>query len=233
MSLNAAATTINQKIDFKKLSQECLAALNNIQTLRATFTQQTHSQSGKKPATPPKQRRAKTLADASNAEKPVVRPVTGTLFLKRPGKDDGIFGCMRLLYDQKNMPDILSLGRTIYVMNKEGGTSQEFPLSNTPLALILRRKVSLGRFVVQKDLTVTQNRVFWTLAAGPGSQTNNPALQTHANDTGRLVLIFARQPLRLIGWRIHDIYGGVTTIELNKTEINRPLDPLIFKKSTS
>lgn len=190
----------------KELSAQCLKTLNRVRTLKARFTQtrqrashQTQAPSGDKACTPPE-----------------TVHVTGHLYLKRPSEGDGVYGWLKLEADAPARLKIISAGRTLYVWQGHNGEADRLPVSSTPLSLLLRKSLRLGRFVQEKSITLKDDVVYWTLTAPEEEQ-------------GALTLIFSYPDYVLHGWILHDIYGEKTHVKLTEVAINVRLDAHLFK----
>ena len=134
---------------------------------------------------------------------------SGTLFLKRPGN-------ARFEYDP---PDdealVLASGGQVAIFDgRASGRPEQFPLRQTPLNLILARKVDLTKASV---------------ITGIGTHRGHTIVEAQDRDHpeyGKIRLYFEQNPLRLAEWLIIGQGGEETRVILE------PFKPKSFKTST-
>lgn len=121
---------------------------------------------------------------------------TGDLTLRRPGR-------ARFDYDAPNRGLVIAGGGQVAVFDPVSNTAPEqYPLSQTPLNLILQENVNLGR----SGMLVRH--------AGDDAQTS-VTLQDPANPQyGNIQLVFTPNPVTLRQWVITDDSGAQTTVIL-------------------
>jgi outer membrane lipoprotein-sorting protein len=121
---------------------------------------------------------------------------TGDLSLRRPGN-------ARFDYDPPNEGLVIAGGQQVAIFDPKSNTPPEqYPLSQTPLSLILADNVNLGRsnMVVAHGGDATQTQV---------------TLQDPANPQyGNIQLVFTPSPTTLRQWVITDDAGQQTTVIL-------------------
>ena len=125
---------------------------------------------------------------------------SGEVTIKRPGR-------MRLDYGGNNDALVLVSGGQVAVFDPGSNEPpQRFPLSQTPLSVILKRNVDLNaaKMVVSHR---EQNGDTIVRAQDP----DHP-------DYGYIDLIFSATPV-LKAWAIHDQGGGSTTVQLTKMSL--------------
>ncbi|WP_417253505.1 LolA family protein [Celeribacter sp.] len=125
---------------------------------------------------------------------------SGEVTIKRPGR-------MRLDYGGDNDALVLVSGGQVAVFDPGSNEApQRFPLSQTPLSVILKRNVDLNaaKMVVSHR---EQNGDTIVRAQDP----DHP-------DYGYIDLIFSATPV-LKAWVIHDQGGGSTTVQLTKMSL--------------
>lgn len=132
----------------------------------------------------------------------------GTFYLQRPGK-------ARFAYDGTAGLLVVSNGNNVNIFDPRLKTFESYPLSRTPLALLLAREVRLDRGV-----TIANVR---KLADGFSITAVDAKRQT----LGRIVLDFSDAPA-LLGWTITDVKGGETRVRLIDFEKTAGLDPKLF-----
>lgn len=133
----------------------------------------------------------------------------GTLYLQRPGK-------ARFDYDGASGLLVVSNGRNVNIFDSRLKTFESYPLSRTPLALLLAREVRLDRGV-----TITDVR---KLADGFTIVAQDAKRQT----LGKISLDFSEGPTALIGWTISDVKGSQIRVRLVDLEKTEGLDPKLF-----
>lgn len=139
---------------------------------------------------------------------------TGTLFIKRPGR-------MRFEYNPPE--DLLVMAGAGQVGIFDGKSNvkkaERYPLSRTPLNLILERNVNLAQrnMVVGHDFDGTATVV---TAQDP----KNP-------EYGTIQLKFTANPIELRQWIIRDGQGATTTVILGQLTMGRDLPSTLFNIS--
>jgi outer membrane lipoprotein-sorting protein len=136
---------------------------------------------------------------------------TGKLFIDR-GR-----GAMRFDYDPPSKILLVAPGdwRLIF---QDGSIQQVnvIPIAETPLGFLLEEQVTLGGAVTVQDVRERENEADVALA------------RTDAPDQGRVVLTFAKQPLRLDRWTVTDARGLTTVVALDEVRTGVPLDRSLF-----
>ena len=133
----------------------------------------------------------------------------GTFMIRRPGR-------MRFEYASPNPTLIIADGFWVGVYDTIDNTLDRFPLSETPLDLLLRDRVNLRseKAVRAVDRSERQLRVV--------------AVDPDAPDQGSITLIFNNNPLELVQWVVTDAQGLNTTVALNNTRRNVTLPGELF-----
>ena len=123
---------------------------------------------------------------------------SGTLIIQRPGR-------MRLEYAKPDKTLVIVGGGTVAIFDaKSNQPPEQYPLSRTPLNLILARNIDLSatKMVVGEQEIKGLTHV---LAQDP----KHP-------DYGTIELIFTPDPIALAGWIVTDQMGSETTVHLGK-----------------
>lgn len=133
----------------------------------------------------------------------------GRFLMSRPGR-------IRFEYAEPNPALVIADGFWVAVIDKRYDQIDRYPLSETPLNLILKDDVNLSRegAVERIEQGDGQMRV---LARDPDYP-----------DRGSITLIFGSNPLELRQWIIDDAQGGVTTVALSETRSNVDIAPKEF-----
>ncbi|PZX18836.1 outer membrane lipoprotein-sorting protein [Palleronia aestuarii] len=122
---------------------------------------------------------------------------TGKIYIQRPGR-------IRFDYAAPDRTLVMAGGGQVAVFDAKSNTSrpEQYPLSRTPLSIILERNVNLG----QRNMVVghRQNGVKTVVTA------QDPANPQY----GQIELVFTANPIELRQWVITDGSGSRTTVVL-------------------
>jgi outer membrane lipoprotein-sorting protein len=133
----------------------------------------------------------------------------GTFYLQRPGK-------ARFAYDPPAGLLVVSNGNNVNIFDSRLKTYESYPLSKTPLNLLLAREVRLDRGVAITDIRPLADG--FTIVA---QDAKRQAL-------GRISLDFSNAPTALMGWTVTDIKGGQIRVRLSDFAETSGLDPKLF-----
>ncbi|MEM7178124.1 MAG: outer membrane lipoprotein carrier protein LolA [Pseudomonadota bacterium] len=133
----------------------------------------------------------------------------GTFYLRRPGR-------MRFQYEPPNPALIIVDGVWVGVCDPQVRTFDRFPLSETPLSLLLRERVDLRKEGAVRSIE---------RSAG---QLRVEAVDPGAPEQGSITMVFADNPLELRQWVVVDNQGLTTTIALSDTRANVSLGGDLF-----
>ncbi|MEM9047672.1 MAG: outer membrane lipoprotein carrier protein LolA [Pseudomonadota bacterium] len=134
----------------------------------------------------------------------------GRFYIRKPG-------LMRFEYEPPNMALVIADGVWVGVVDRTSDAdAQRYPLSETPLDLLLRDRVNLAQ-----EGTVRQ------------IEKSNGQLRVTAGDpddpsAGRLTLVFSDRPLELRQWIVVDDKGDVTTVLLSEIKRGIALNRALF-----
>ena len=132
----------------------------------------------------------------------------GTFYLQRPGK-------ARFAYDGPAGLLVVSNGSAVNIFDSRLKTFESYPLSRTPLNLLLAREVRLDRGVVITGVRKLADGFTIT------------AVDAKRQTLGRIALNFSNAPA-LTGWTVTDVKGGETRVRLVDFENTAGLDPKLF-----
>lgn len=152
----------------------------------------------------------------------------GKIWIKR---DKGSSGKMRIDYLDGPQQKVLALNDDLIVIEKNGEESS-CPVSSTPAAYILRKKIVFGTDVFVKKAELSENKKYALLALG---------LEESDDDLepGTLTIIFSISPTKkglqdIVMWEVVDMQGKRTTIEIDSSSLRvndqRLVKDSVFKK---
>ncbi len=133
----------------------------------------------------------------------------GTFYMQRPGK-------ARFAYDPPAGLLVVSNGNNVNIFDSRLKTYESYPLSKTPLNLLLAREVRLDRGVIITDVRPLADG--FTIVA---QDAKRQAL-------GRISIDFSNGPIGLMGWTVTDIKGGQIRVRLIDFAETSDLDPKLF-----
>jgi outer membrane lipoprotein-sorting protein len=133
----------------------------------------------------------------------------GKMFIAKPGK-------MRFDYAAPNPFLIVSDGKWVTLKNRAKEKGDQFPLSATPLRLVVSPKVDLLRETNVLGFEQTDGVSSVLLEDKKGSV------------SGQIILVYDEKQDRLQQWVIIDGKGRRTTVTLNKLQMGVDVDPTLF-----
>lgn len=126
---------------------------------------------------------------------------TGTIYIKRPGR-------IRFEYDPPERALVIAGGGSLAVFDPRSNTGPDrYPLSETPLSIILAREVNLDRARMVVD------------HGDEGNATYVVAQDPDHPEYGNIKLVFTGSPVQLRQWVITDNAGGETTVILGDMRV--------------
>lgn len=134
----------------------------------------------------------------------------GRFFMRRPGR-------IRFEYEPPNPALIVADGFWVGVYDTRDQTLDRFPLSETPLDLLLRDRVDLRSEGAIQSIERA------------GGQLRVRAVDPGAPDQGSITMVFNDNPLELIQWIVTDEQGLATTVALSEVRRNVDLNPSLFR----
>ena len=135
---------------------------------------------------------------------------TGKIYIKRPGK-------VRFEYNPPEAALVVAGSNTVVIYDRKSNQPAEsYPLSRTPLSIILARRVDLGRANM-----VTGHSFDGTATVVTAQNPENP-------EYGNIQLKFTGNPVELRQWVITDGGGSETTIVLGELDRGGDLANSLF-----
>ena len=135
---------------------------------------------------------------------------TGSLYIKRPGR-------VRFEYDPPNDALVLAAGGQLAIFDPNGNDVPEsYPLSKTPLSLILADNINLSR-----ERTVSGHQF-------DGTSTILTVQDPEYPERGRMALVFTGPNPQLRQWVIEDQNGEQTVVVLNDVATDMSLNDNLF-----
>jgi len=133
----------------------------------------------------------------------------GQLYIQKPGK-------MRFEYQPPSSTLVVSDGIDVAVFNKRLNTADRYPLSSTPLNILLSEHANLK-----------ENRNVVGIEHRPGSI----VVSARSNDrrmTGNITIMFSDPGLELRQWTVVDAQGLATTVSLRNLQTGVSFQPVLF-----
>ncbi len=135
---------------------------------------------------------------------------TGQLYIRRPGR-------MRFEYDPPDDALVMAGGGQVAIFDDRSNQGPtQYPLSRTPLNLILEREVDLDR------------RAMVVGHSDDGPTTSVTAQDPENPEYGTLRLVFSDDPVELRQWVVRDDTGAETTVILGNMRFGVDLRARLF-----
>lgn len=135
---------------------------------------------------------------------------TGTIYIKRPGR-------IRFEYNPPEEALVMAGGGSVAVFDpKSNEGPQRYPLSETPLKIILERNVDLGR----ADMV--------TRHVSDGTRTTVTAQDPEHPEYGNIQMVYTANPVQLRQWIVTDDAGDQTTVILGDLTLGTPINNIKF-----
>ncbi len=135
---------------------------------------------------------------------------TGTIYIKRPGK-------VRFEYNPPETALVVAGSNTVVIYDgKSNQPPESYPLSRTPLSIILARNVNLGAANM-----VTGHSFDGTATVVTAQDPQNP-------EYGNIQMKFTGNPVELRQWVINDGNGSQTTVVLGDLQKGANLPNRLF-----
>lgn len=125
----------------------------------------------------------------------------GTFYMRRPGR-------LRFEYAPPDPAMVIADGFWVGVVDRRDGNIDRFPLSDTPLNLLLKANVDLRQEGAVKRIERSQGQLAVT------------AIDTARPQQGEIIMVFSDNPLELRQWVVIDAQGRQTTVALRDMRTN-------------
>lgn len=134
----------------------------------------------------------------------------GTFYIRRPGR-------MRFEYAKPNPSLVVAGASTVAIFDKKSNSGpQQFPLSKTPLSIILAKRVNLSaNGMVYKHTS-------------DGVSTKVTARDPKRPEIGNIQMVFTGSPTELRQWIVTDQAGKKTTVILGKLDKTASVPNTLF-----
>ena len=136
----------------------------------------------------------------------------GKFYIQRPGK-------IRFNYDKPSSTTVVSDGRSVVVENVKLRTADLYPLSRTPLKLLLDDRIDLSGGRVE---SVKEENDLTTIRLADRS----------VFGSAKITMMFDPKSYELRQWTITDAQGKDTTVMIFNVKQGVQLDPKLFKINT-
>lgn len=136
------------------------------------------------------------------------RVAEGEFFLRRPG---------RLRFEYYGFPTVtISDGTWAAIQNTDLKTTDRYPLSKTPLYLLLRDNVDLARDGIIRDYRDDGGSISLTI------------VDPRKPNDGSVSMVFTKSPVELRRWIITDPQGRSSVVSLRDTRLGTYISPKKF-----
>lgn len=133
----------------------------------------------------------------------------GRFYIERPGK-------LRFDYENPSGFSVTSDGQSVVIMNKKMDTADLYPLSKTPLKLLLDNHIDLSG---DKVASVREGQDLTTIKLSDKSVFGDSTIS----------MMFDPKSYDLRQWTITDAQGKDTTVMIFNVRKDVPIDPGVFK----
>ncbi|MCV6545730.1 MAG: outer membrane lipoprotein carrier protein LolA [Cohaesibacter sp.] len=134
----------------------------------------------------------------------------GYFFIQRPGK-------IRFYYSAPSFTDIIADGKTLSIEDRKLKTQDIYPLSKTPLKVLLSETLDLANDKRVRNVDLSDDIISVVVE------------QESLFGDGTLTLIFERESSLLRQWTIRDAQGYDTTVTVFNIETGKPIKQSLFK----
>lgn len=124
----------------------------------------------------------------------------GMIYLQRPGK-------LRIDFDPPSDVQIITTRLWLVVYEGKNAEPQNYPLNSTPAGILVRKEIKFGGDLTVKAVQQSKGVVRVRLI-----RTRNP-------NQGSMTLLFAAEPIKLIGWVVSDAQNQRTVVRLSSTQV--------------
>ena len=117
------------------------------------------------------------------------------------------------IYNNKKKKIMVSNGKTLVITNKKKSNYYLYPLSKTPLELILDKNYLINQIEKLKGRNVDDKYYNFTIL----------------NENNKINIYFNLKNYNLIGWQTEDIYQNLAITFISKIKTNQKINDNIFK----
>jgi len=139
------------------------------------------------------------------------RRTDGQFYIQKPGR-------VRFAYNPPSPIDVIADGQSVVVRNRLLATQDPYPLSQTPLRLLLVNHLDLSRDTNLVSVSADDQLITVVI------EEKHVLIGTH-----RLKLMFGARDYQLRQWVVTDPQGYDTAVSVYNLDANKKLDPNLFK----
>jgi len=115
-------------------------------------------------------------------------------------------------YDNSNRKIIVSNGKSLVIKNRNSGTYYIYPLSKTPLVLLLDKEYLISKINILEPREI-----------------DNKYLNFKIFENKDIInIFFDKKSLSLVGWQTEDIYQNLAITFISSVKINQKINSKIF-----
>ena len=115
-------------------------------------------------------------------------------------------------YDNSNRKIIVSNGKSLVIKNRNSGTYYIYPLSKTPLVLLLDKEYLISKINILEPREI-----------------DNKYLNFKIFENKDIInIFFDKKSLSLVGWQTEDIYQNLAITFISSVKINQKINNKIF-----
>jgi outer membrane lipoprotein-sorting protein len=135
----------------------------------------------------------------------------GQFYMRRPGR-------LRFEYAPPDPALVIADGFWVGVVDRRDNSIDRYPLSDTPLNLLLKADVDLRQEGAVKRIERSQGQLAVT------------AIDTARPEQGEIIMVFSDNPLELRQWVVIDAQGRQTTVALRdmRTNVSIPASQFVL-----
>jgi outer membrane lipoprotein-sorting protein len=139
------------------------------------------------------------------------RRTDGQFYIQKPGR-------VRFEYNPPSPIDVIADGQSVVVRNRLLATQDPYPLSQTPLRLLLSDRLDLAKETDLVSVLADDQLIALVI------EERHALIGMH-----RMKLVFGAKDFQLRQWIVTDPQGYDTAVSVYNLDANKKLDPSLFK----